>query len=212
VVTRKDSKVDAFQRQITALRHQLGGEHHDLVLPDLDRRRTARIDNPYRADLAGFDDLEPVLTRSARGEGFDQAPVSKSESPLPAVPAADSLTSVIAHTTTWTGSLESSGSLHVHGRVDGSLTAQEDVYIAEEADVDATINAANVTIAGNVRGTINCAERFEVLPRGRVAGNVSAPVIVIHDGATVAGEISMGTTSGTRMSAASTGRVARGGD
>jgi len=58
-------------------------------------------------------------------------------------------TSVIAHSTTWSGDLESSGSLHVHGRVEGSLTARDTIFIAEEADVDAIIRAANVTIAGS---------------------------------------------------------------
>ena len=205
---RKDSKVDAFQRQISALRQQLGGDHDALALPDLERRPTTLPESPFRSDLAVFDDLEPERARSTR-EVAEPSAVSRLASSPPAVPAADSLTSVIAHTTSWNGSLESSGSLHVHGRVDGSLTARDDVYIAEEAEVEATITAANVTIAGNVRGSIHCAERFEVLPRGRVAGDIRAPVIVIHEGAMLAGEISMASTPDVR---ASTLRAARGGD
>jgi len=210
VVIRKDSKVDAFQRQISALRHQLGGEHEDLGMLDSDQRRIPRSEIDYRSDFAMFDDIEPQLPRSTRDAPDPVAP-GQPESSLPAVPAVDSLTSVIAHTTTWNGSLESSGSLHVHGKVDGSLTAQDDVYVAEEAEVDATITAANVTIAGNVRGSIRCTQRFEVLPRGRVAGDVSAPVMVIHEGATLVGEISM-TAAETRSSLAPSTRVARGGD
>jgi cytoskeletal protein CcmA (bactofilin family) len=100
-------------------------------------------------------------------------------------------TSVIAHTTTWSGNLESSGSLHVHGRVDGSLTARDDIFIAEEAEIDAVITASSVTVAGSVRGSIRCAERFEVLPRGRVVGDVCAPLIVVHEGAMIAGDVAM---------------------
>jgi cytoskeletal protein CcmA (bactofilin family) len=120
-------------------------------------------------------------------------------------------TSVVAHSTTWSGDLESSGSLHIHGRVEGSLTARESVFIAEEADVDAVIRAANVTVAGNVRGSVHCAERFEVLPRGKVAGDIHAPTIAIHDGAVVAGEIAMAPSNDSRASQ-SPARVARGGD
>jgi cytoskeletal protein CcmA (bactofilin family) len=120
-------------------------------------------------------------------------------------------TSVIAHSTAWSGDLESSGSLHVHGRVQGTLTARDTVYIAEEADVDAVIRAANVTIAGSVRGSVHCAERFEVLPRGKVAGDIHAPAIAIHDGAAVAGEISMTPSSDTRASQSPAMRVARSG-
>jgi cytoskeletal protein CcmA (bactofilin family) len=88
--------------------------------------------------------------------------------------------------------VQSSGSLHVHGVVDGSLTAQDDVYIAEEADVNATITAANVIVAGAVRGTIRCGSRFEVLPRGRVSADVQAPSLVVHEGATINGQVRMG--------------------
>jgi cytoskeletal protein CcmA (bactofilin family) len=121
-------------------------------------------------------------------------------------------TSVIAHSTAWSGDLESSGSLHIHGRVEGSLTAQESIFIAEEADVDAVIRAANVTIAGSVRGSVHCAERFEVLPRGKVAGDVHAPAIAIHNGAIVAGEISMTPSKDGTTSLPPAIRVARGGD
>jgi cytoskeletal protein CcmA (bactofilin family) len=211
VVVRKDSKVDAFHRQISALRHQLGGEQHDLALPAPVQRQTARTDNAYRSDFAVLDDLDLEPARSTR-ESLDTAVMAEPEFSLPAIPAADTLTSVIAHTTTWNGSLESSGSLHVHGRVDGSLTAHDDVYVAEEAEVDATITAANVTIAGNVRGTIHCAQRFEVLPRGRVAGDVNAPVVVIHEGAILVGAISMATRAESRGSMAPPTGVSRGGD
>jgi cytoskeletal protein CcmA (bactofilin family) len=211
VVVRKDSRVDAFHRQISALRHQLGGHDHDLALPAPERRHAARIENPYRSDFAVLDDMESESAGSIQ-QAPDPLQASKAAMVPSAIPAADSLTSVIAHTTTWNGSVESSGSLHVHGRVDGSLTAQDDVYVAEEAEVDATITAANVTIAGNVRGTIRCGERFEVLPRGRVAGDICAPVIVIHEGAILVGEISMVPTAESRGSTVSPARVARGGD
>ena len=209
MVVRKDSRVDAFHRQISALRHQLGGDDPDLALPALERRHAAGTEAPYRTGVAVLADPEPVSTRSIQ-QVLDPEPGPTLATALAAIPAADSLTSVIAHTTTWNGELESSGSLHVHGRVEGSLTAQDEVYVAEEAEVDATITAANVTIAGNVRGKIHCHERFEVLPRGRVAADIRAPVIVIHEGALLVGEISMATAD----SRASTvpPRVARGGD
>ncbi|MBW3633090.1 MAG: polymer-forming cytoskeletal protein [Chloroflexi bacterium] len=211
MVVRKDSRVDAFHRQISALRHQLGGDDHDVALPAPERRHTARAETPYHLDFAVLDDSDSASAGSAQ-RAPNPIPVPRTEVALSAIPAADSLTSVIAHTTTWNGALESSGSLHVHGRVDGSLTAQDDVYVAEEADVDATITAANVTIAGNVRGTIRCGERFEVLPRGRVAGDIHAPVIVIHEGAILVGEISMAPTAESRASTVPPTRVARGGD
>ena len=208
MVFRKDSKVDAFQRQISALRHQLGGEHDALTLPDLDR---PRAESSYRSEFPAFEDIGLEPARSPRETNESRA-VSTMPASLPPIPAVDSHTSVIAHTTVWNGNLESSGSLHIHGRVEGALTARDDIFVAEEAEIDASIAAANVTIAGSVRGSITCTERFEVLPRGRVAGDVCAPAVVIHEGAMVAGEISMAPSNAARQPVAANARVARGGD
>jgi cytoskeletal protein CcmA (bactofilin family) len=211
VVFRRDSKVDAFQRQISALRHQLGGESDDAPAPDRDHPVTLNRESRYLSDYPDFPSTGSDRTAIPRGftDGLD----SRLPDPVPPpIPAIDTHTSVISHSTTWTGDLESSGSLHIHGRVEGSLTARETIFIAEEADVEAVIRAANVTVAGNVRGSVFCAERFEVLPRGKVSGDIHAPAIAIHDGALVAGEITMAPVGDTRASLSPSVRVARGGD
>jgi cytoskeletal protein CcmA (bactofilin family) len=212
VVFRRDSKVDAFQRQISALRHQLGGEPGDIASAERDRLPARFGEGQYRADLPDLDLIRSETSYPSSRERDESAEFEPYQSS--AVPAMDAQTSVIAHSTTWHGNLESTGSLHVHGRVEGSLTARVDIFIAEEADVDAVIHAANVTVAGNVRGSIQCSDRFEVLPRGRVAGDVRAPVIVVHEGATIAGEIAMSQVGDAKaQSSSSIGvRAARGGD
>ncbi len=209
MVFRRDSKVDAFQRQISALRHQLGGESNPFPTNALEPLPSARGESSYRASFPALDSIEresPNMTR----DRDEQLRVRDEPAALPAIPSADTQTSVIAHTTAWNGNLESSGSLHVHGRIEGSVTARDDVFVAEEADVDAVISAASVTIAGNVRGSINCADRFEILPHGRVAGDIRSPVIVIHEGALVTGEIIMTAALDSRASSSSAVRAARG--
>ena len=133
---------------------------------DRDRPRSRSRDNPYLSEYSEFPLVGSERTSISRGLADTPDSVLPDSVPPP-IPAIDMHTSVIAHSTAWSGDLESSGSLHIHGRVEGSLTARESVFIAEEADVDAVIRAANVTVAGNVRGSVHCAERFEVLPRGQ---------------------------------------------
>jgi cytoskeletal protein CcmA (bactofilin family) len=200
VVFRKESKVDAFQRQISALRQQLGTEDEPGEAAD-DRRhyspdtREPEVESEslsapaYRPRDSGGYSFSSSLTSASHEELYHESTTSL---PAESAPQVDAQTSVVAHDTTWNGDLLSTGSLHVHGMVDGSLTAEEDVYIAEEADVTATITAANVIVAGLVRGTIRCGSRFEVLPRGRVMADVQAPTLVIHEGASVNGQIRMG--------------------
>ena len=210
MVFRRDSKVDAFQRQLSALRHQLGGEDDDYRDDVRDRTLPARDELHIRRDLPDLDAMRvrPQTAPADRGSALTIGPTSA----LPDIPAFDMQTSVIAHSTSWNGDLESSGSLHVHGRVEGTLTARDDVFIAEEAEIDAIIHATSVTVAGNVRGSIHCADRFEVLPRGRVAGDISAPALAIHEGAMIAGDISMSGAAASPSTAALGARVARGGD
>ena len=111
-------------------------------------------DTPYLSEYPDFPSTG--LERSSASRGLADTSDSRLPDPAPPpIPAIDMQTSVIAHSTAWSGDLESSGSLHIHGRVEGSLTARDTIFIAEEADVDAVIRAANVTVAGNVRGSVS---------------------------------------------------------
>lgn len=210
---RRDSKIDAFQRQISALRHQLGGEQEefDLAPSELLDRRFQRTESHLSSMLPILDpgSLEPTVTSLTQGDRN----ATRADGSLPPVPAVDTETSVIAPSTRWTGDFNSNGSLHVYGQVQGTLTARDSIFVAAEADVEATIAAETVTIAGNVRGSIQCTGRFEILPHGRVIGDVCAPTLVIHEGALMSGQMSMGHASESRSPQFATGgRGARGGD
>ncbi len=187
MVFRKENKVDAFQRQISALRQQLGTE--------------AGGDEPAESSFEEqAEDADPTGPANfATGEaadfsftGFPSAPeVGDVTSPVP-VPSAGAETSVVAHDAVWKGDLQTDGTIHVHGRLGGTISARDDVYVADGADVDATVTATNVVVAGTVRGTIRCSSRFEVLAQGRVTGDVQAPTLVVHEGAIVSGQFRMG--------------------
>ncbi len=242
MVFRKENKVDAFQRQISALRQQLGGVNGEGSDDDLyDGGDTAASEEASHAGgrtgaeihgssgrqggrgsdadfesrsggygFGGFSISEPA---DQTGDAMSQGTSMPATLPATPSPAIDAQTSVIAHDTVWKGDLQTNGTLHVHGRVEGSIGAKQDVYVAEEADVDAAITATNVVVAGLVRGTIRCAARFEVLPQGRVAGDVQAPTLVVHDGATVTGQFRMepAETSEPKAAPVVQRRAARGG-
>jgi cytoskeletal protein CcmA (bactofilin family) len=215
MVFRKDSKIDAFQRQISALRQQLGTvpeEPEDEPVYSAEPEPVAEP-APRTASNGAAGGLAPaaVETRAApvyeperdrdRYSPYSLSSTSRMPEPEPpapyVTPIADDQTSVIAHDTTWKGDLQSDGTIHVHGRVEGSIRAKRDVFVAEEADVDATITATNAVIAGLVKGSIRCGARFEILPQGRVTGEVQAPTLVVHDGASVTGQFRMGAGEGT---------------
>lgn len=187
MVFRKENKVDTFQRQISALRQQLGTAEEDEGSADDDPEGAF---TPATTSDRSAESYDAPDHGNYAYSGFDQVLPEMMVASIPAV--ADAHTSVIAFDTTWKGDLQTNGNLHIHGRVDGSLDAKQDIYVAEEADIDATLTATNVIVAGLVKGTIRCSDRFEVLPQGRVAGDVQAPTLVVHEGAIMTGQFRMG--------------------
>ncbi len=67
VVFRRDSKVDAFQRQISALRHQLGGENEDAAMPDHDLPRSIGREGSYLSEYPEFTSIGSDHVSAARG-------------------------------------------------------------------------------------------------------------------------------------------------
>ena len=215
MVFKKDSKFDSFQRQIGALRQQLGpnpdeqppqiggqeqyaGGSVDVQADNLSAPEfaTSASAGPDYIDTGVPSSYAPYPVSGSAEEQFDDMSTPAMPA-MPAIPISDAQTSVVAHDTTWKGDLVSDGTIHIHGRVEGTIKAKLDVFVAEEADVDATITAANVVIAGYVKGGIRCGNRFEVLPQGRVDGEIQSPTLVVHDGASIIGQFRMGAGEGT---------------
>ena len=57
------------------------------------------------------------------------------------------------------GSVVSAGSLRIDGQVKGKITADGDVSLSSQSQVEADINATNVTVGGKFKGNINAKAR-----------------------------------------------------
>lgn len=198
MVFRRDNKVDQFQRQMSALRHQIGGEagseqdEMDQDVPDIadDRFPDARFnqqDQYDRQDAGGYS----FGSYPASAQGQDEDDLGDSGLAVPDMPGVDSQISVVAQGALWKGDVEADGSIHVFGRVEGTLTAKEDIWLAEGSDVNATVTARQVIVAGRVNGNIRAFGRFEALPQGVVEADVQASSFVVHEGATINGNLTM---------------------
>ncbi len=199
MVFRRDNKVDSFQRQMSALRNQLGnaGDELDDVqdeMPELNDDQFAS-DNLYR-NQANLTDQDAGAysfgTYPAQPGQLSPALADDGAPAIPEIPAADGQISVVARDTTWKGDIESEHSIHVYGKVEGTLTAREDVWVADGAEVNATITAQRILIAGVVGGSIIASSRFEALPTGQIAADVSSPISVVHEGASINGNFKVG--------------------
>jgi cytoskeletal protein CcmA (bactofilin family) len=89
------------------------------------------------------------------------------------------------------GKLMFEGATRIDGHVDGEITAKEGLVIGESAVVTAQIKATSVIVAGKVSGDIFANQRLEIRPSARVIGNLTSPVLVVHEGAMFEGHCSM---------------------
>jgi cytoskeletal protein CcmA (bactofilin family) len=79
----------------------------------------------------------------------------------------------------------------VEGEVDGEIVANGTLIIGEGATVKATISGGSIVVHGNVTGDITARERLEIRAPSAIVGNITAPVLVIHEGASFEGKCSM---------------------
>ena len=81
--------------------------------------------------------------------------------------------------------------LLVEGEVEGEIRVDSAVMIGSEGVVQGPIQAQVVRIGGRVFGNVSASERVEVAPSGTLEGDVSAPRIVIAEGAFFKGRVEM---------------------
>ena len=89
------------------------------------------------------------------------------------------------------GSLSGTGQIIVDGKVRGSIDGKDEVSIAARGRVEATVHGRVVLVAGRVTGNITADDKIELEPTARVDGDITAPRVLIRDGATFRGKVNM---------------------
>src|SRR5690606_35470823 len=104
--------------------------------------------------------------------------------------APDSM-SVIDQYSNFDGTYHSTRDLRIEGQVKGTIECQGTLHIAQGANVNARVEAENISVAGELEGEITCRGRLQILPSGRVTGKINTVTLVIHEGAFYEGELEM---------------------
>jgi len=85
------------------------------------------------------------------------------------------------------GELHFKGQLRIDGNFTGSIFTDELLVIGRKAVIRADIHAGSITIAGEVYGNIEAKQRAEILPGGRVYGEIRSPILVMSAGSILDG-------------------------
>lgn len=87
------------------------------------------------------------------------------------------------------GSLEaSSGAVRVDGYFEGELSIGGDLIVGETGNIIGNITAKNITIAGQVRGTIEARGKLELTPTAKVMADTKMVFLIVEDGAFLQGQ------------------------
>jgi len=121
-------------------------------------------------------------------------PPSPSASGGPSEPAHPSQKHRLTHIAAGTrlhGEVTGETELLIEGEVEGEVRVDAMVTVGAEGAVTGPIVAPVVRIGGRVMGDVMASDRVEVSPSGSLEGNISAPRIVIAEGAFFKGIVDM---------------------
>ena len=90
------------------------------------------------------------------------------------------------------GKLTYEGHVHVDGRAEGELHVSGNIEVASGAKVKALLEASNVTIKGDVEGTLNARDKLVLGKNAKLSGDVTVRRLQIEDGASLNGHVRMG--------------------
>lgn len=89
------------------------------------------------------------------------------------------------------GALKDANDITLHGLVEGEVSSEKTLTIGETAEITGPVSGATVSVAGLIKGSIDASIRLELLPTGRVIGDITAKDLVIRSGAVFVGKCAM---------------------
>lgn len=115
----------------------------------------------------------------------------------------------IGRSITIRGEVTGNEDLLIQGRVEGSVSlAQHAVTVGADGEVRADISGRIVVVEGTVQGNLTADEQVVLRSSAVVQGDITAPRVMLEDGARFRGAVDMGEVSG-RSGGRSGGEAAR---
>jgi cytoskeletal protein CcmA (bactofilin family) len=95
----------------------------------------------------------------------------------------------------------SSGMVRLNCQFKGTICSTGTVVVASQGDIEADIEATQISIAGKVKGNVHASEHLEITEHGILLGDVETPLLKVDPGAFFTGHCDM-PTAGLEKSAA----------
>jgi cytoskeletal protein CcmA (bactofilin family) len=141
-----------------AVTSRLGGrEGWEAMKPDLHQNEGNEISSaPQVVKLNGATEQSPAIRRDSR----------------------------LAKGSEVIGTVFFAGPVVVDGQMEGEISGQGEITVGENGSITSDeLKAPSVVIAGTVKVKTIASRRVEILPTGKVWGDIASPVLNIHEGA-----------------------------
>ncbi|MCL5670998.1 MAG: polymer-forming cytoskeletal protein, partial [Acidobacteria bacterium] len=86
-----------------------------------------------------------------------------------------------------------SGMVRLNCQLKGAICSTGTVIVASQGDIEADIEATQVSIAGKVKGNVRASEQLEIKEQGVLLGDVETPSLIVGPGAYFMGHCDMPT-------------------
>ena len=94
--------------------------------------------------------------------------------------------------TSFSGEATFHDTLRIDGKFSGAVRSGKMLIIGENAEVDAEVDVAIVSVSGRLRGSVRASERVELNPTARAECTLDCKALVVHEGAQFDGQCAMG--------------------
>ncbi len=126
---------------------------------------------------------------SAANQGL---PIRQNTGALAQVPMTnpndEKVETLIGASTSIRGNLRAEGTLRIDGVVEGEIQTAGNVIVGRGGKVMASIIAANIMVAGQVKGNITATHRLEIVASGKVWGDITVASLLIEEGGVFRGQ------------------------
>lgn len=129
-------------------------------------------------------------------QGISPAP-ERVPVPSPSISSSSSPATVIGAKAKFVGDISGDEDILIHGRCEGNIRVNRKVTVAAGGELQGDVRARWVVIGGKLQGKVEADERAELLASCSVRGNVSAPRVIIAEGAQLQGNVAMSSTPPT---------------
>ena len=137
-----------------------------------------------------------AISSFGRGEKGGSEPTAAS-----AASGGANLSAFIDQGSEFEGKLTFKDTVRIDGRFRGEISSENTLIVGESGAIEATIRSNTVVVSGSVEGDIIAGHQVMLHKTARVHGDMTAPSLIIEEGAVFNGQITMGRSEAKAASA-----------